>query len=139
MKTRNRFYTTCMLTVLGMFLLSACGGGGNSSSGGVSVRDGLWGNAQLIETDDTGDANSPQIVFDTNGNALAVWPQGDGTRNNIWANRYAAGSWGNAELIESDTGDTFDPQIAIDPAGNALAVWQQFDSMRNNIQANRFE
>ena len=32
-----------------------------------------WGTAALIETDDAGDARDPQIAFDANGNALAVW------------------------------------------------------------------
>ena len=46
-----------------------------------------WGSATLIETD-TGDAQYPQVALDTVGNGLAVWQQSDGTRNNIWANRY---------------------------------------------------
>lgn len=29
-----------------------------------------------------------EIGVDPNGNAVAVWYQYDGTRNNIWANRY---------------------------------------------------
>ncbi|MGC2165325.1 MAG: hypothetical protein WA632_04865, partial [Gallionella sp.] len=100
-----------------------------------------WGAAELIETDDTDSALSPQIAFDSSGNALAVWQQRDGTRYNILANRYTAGSgWGTAKLIESDdTGDASDPQIAFDASGNALAVWQQYDGTRYNILANRFE
>jgi hypothetical protein len=47
-----------------------------------------WGTAALIETDNAGDAGSPQIAFDANGNALAVWRQYDGTRYNIWSNRF---------------------------------------------------
>lgn len=42
----------------------------------------------MIETDDTGDAQFPQIAMDSSGNALAVWHQSDGTRFNIWANRF---------------------------------------------------
>jgi len=44
----------------------------------------------LFETDDAGGAFSPQIAIDTNGNAIAVWYQSDGARNNIWANRWVA-------------------------------------------------
>jgi len=47
-----------------------------------------WGTAQLIETDDAGEALRPQIAVDGSGNAIAVWQQFDGTRNNIWANRF---------------------------------------------------
>ncbi len=98
-----------------------------------------WGAAELIETDNAGYANSPQIAVDSNGNALAVWRQSDGTRDNIWANRYVVGAgWGSAELIETDNGDAQSPQIAVDSNGNALAVWQQFDGARDNIWANRY-
>ncbi len=99
-----------------------------------------WGTAELIETDNAGDASDPQIALDANGNALAVWDQSDGIRFSIWANRYTAGSgWGTPELIENDNaGGAYFPQIAIDASGNALAVWKQFDGSRNNIWANRY-
>ena len=47
-----------------------------------------WHTAQLIETNDAGDALGPHIVYDAAGNAIAVWTQSDGTRFNIWANRF---------------------------------------------------
>ena len=47
-----------------------------------------WGNAELIEVDDIDDVFSPQIAIDTNGNALAIWTQDDGARNNIMVNRF---------------------------------------------------
>jgi len=98
-----------------------------------------WGTATLIESDNSGNAGAPQIAIDASGNALAVWSQSDGTRNNIWANRYTAGSgWGTAALIESDAGNASNPQIAFDASGNALAVWHQSGGTRNNIWANRY-
>ena len=98
-----------------------------------------WGTAELIESDNAGDAYHPQIAFDRSGNALAVWYQDDGTRNNIWANRFDGTSWGTAQLIESDNaGYAYYPQIAFDRSGNALAVWRQEDGARYNIWANRF-
>jgi len=99
-----------------------------------------WGTAALIEADNAGDASSPQIAFDGDGNALAVWCQFDGTRDNMWANRYTVGSgWGTAGLIETDNaGSAAEPQIAIDNNGSALAVWSQYDGTRNNIWANRY-
>ena len=100
-----------------------------------------WGTAELIETDNAGVAVVPQVAFDGDGNAVAVWYQSDGTRENIWANRYAAGSgWGTAELIETDnTGTAARPQVAIDVSGRAMAVWYQNDGTRNNIWANMFQ
>jgi hypothetical protein len=99
-----------------------------------------WETATLIETDDTGNAAYPQVAFDRSGNAVAVWHQFDGTRNNVWANRYVTGSgWGTAALIETDNaGDAYRPQVAFDGSGNAVAVWQQADGTRFNIVANRY-
>ncbi len=102
-----------------------------------------WGTAEPIETDNSAGTSSPrpQIAFDANGNALAVWNKDDGTRDNIWANRYTAGTgWGTAALIETDNlGDASYPRIAIDANGNALAVWSQTDGTRYNIWSNRYQ
>ncbi|WP_028672398.1 Ig-like domain-containing protein [Saccharospirillum impatiens] len=100
-----------------------------------------WGTATLIETDNLGSARSPQIAFDSSGNAMAVWYQSDGTRHNILANRYTASSgWGAATLVETDNaGRSIDPQVAFDASGNALVVWRHSDGIRDNIMANRFE
>lgn len=98
-----------------------------------------WGNAVLIETNNVGNASSPQIAIDINGNAIAVWQQTDNTRYNIWANYYDGSSWGTPEIIETDnSGDASRPQIAIGNNGNAIAVWSQSDGTRNNIWTNRF-
>lgn len=101
-----------------------------------------WGTAALLETDNAGTVGSPQIAFDASGNALAVWMQSDGTRFNIWSNRYTAGTgWGAAAAIETrNAGDTYNPQIAIDPSGNALAVWLKWRdaSGASDIWANSF-
>jgi hypothetical protein len=105
-----------------------------------TIRDGAWGSAELIQSDGTKSAYSPQIAFDSNGNAIAVWHQSDGTRSNIWADRYEVGSgWGNAELIENDdAGGAYLPQIAFDATGNAIAVWHQSDGTSSSIRANRY-
>ncbi len=47
-----------------------------------------WAGALLIENDDAGDAEHPQIAFDSSGNAMAVWYQDDGTYDSIYANRF---------------------------------------------------
>jgi hypothetical protein len=104
------------------------------------TRDGQWGEPALIEISNAGDAASLQVAKDPNGNAVAVWRQSDGTRNNIWANRFTpSAGWGAAELIETDdAGNAREPQVALDPNGNAVAVWRQSDGTHDNIWANRF-
>ncbi len=104
------------------------------------TRSGGWGTAAPVETESTLDSNSPRIAIDGSGNAIAVWAQSDGTRFNMWANRYTlSGGWGTATLIESDdAGDILYPAVAMDVAGNAVAVWQQFEGTVPWIRANRY-
>lgn len=99
-----------------------------------------WSAAAKIETDDAGHAMRPQIAIDSFGNSIATWDQSDGTRTNIWVNRYVVGEgWGTAGIIETDdAGGATLSTIAAEPSGNAVAVWQQSDGERVNIWANRF-
>ena len=106
-----------------------------------TASTGIWSTASPIETDNAGWATQPQVVFDTSGNAVAVWMQSDGSRYNIWSNRYIAstGFWGTAVLLETDnTGDANEPQVAIDTNGNAVAVWLQSDGQRTTIWSNMY-
>ncbi len=100
-----------------------------------------WGTAQSIETNDSGDATSPKVAVDEDGNAIAVWQQSDGIHTKIWANRYVVGSgWGAAQSIETENSDDATlPQIAISATGKATATWRQFDGTQYSIWANRFE
>jgi len=50
------------------------------------TRDGQWG--KPVEIGNVGNAFDPQVALDPNGNAVAVWWQWNGTRLNIWANRF---------------------------------------------------
>ncbi len=104
-----------------------------------STVDG-WGQARKIEADDAGDALSPRVAMDADGNAIAVWEQWNGSRYDITANRYVTGiGWGAVERIETDdTGNSMDPQVAVDGDGNAVAVWRQSDGTSTNLVANRF-
>lgn len=111
-----------------------------AASGSFTTQDGRWGTAVLAETNDAGTAQNPQIAVDANGNAIVVWQQSDGTRNNIWANRYTPDSgWGTAVLIENnDASNAITPHVAMDADGNALAVWEQFSGPYPSVWANRY-
>jgi hypothetical protein len=100
-----------------------------------------WGAAERIETEDEGDARNPQVAVDAQGNAVAVWEQSDGTRFDIWSDRYTPGNgWGSAGRIEiEDEGDASSPHVAVDAEGNAIAVWEQFDGTRYGIWSNRYD
>ena len=51
-----------------------------------------WGTEQHMEVSNAvgHSAYDPQIALDSNGNAIAVWRQYDGSVDSIWANRYVA-------------------------------------------------
>lgn len=99
-----------------------------------------WGTAQLIETVDTGDAQYPQIAFDSSGNAIAVWEQSDGTHVRIRTNRYTKGTgWGTATTLDTaGNGDAGSPAIAIDANNNAAVVWQQAAGTVSDVWAARY-
>ena len=122
--------------IIGCLLLASVA---SETSLGDDVNSG-WGTATLIETDDAGHAIIPQVAVDGSGNATAVWYQYDGTRDNIWSNRYVVGTgWGIATLIETDNlGDAARPQVAVDGSGNAIAVWHQFDGALYNTWSSRY-
>jgi hypothetical protein len=98
-----------------------------------------WGVAQLIETDNAGDAFNPRVAMDSQGNAVAVWQQSDGMHTHIGANRYMVGTgWSTAVWIDApDASDAHTPQVSFDVQGNAVAVWQQQQGTRSSIHGNR--
>lgn len=92
-----------------------------------------WQGAALIETNDLARATHPVVATDSQGNAFAVWAQGNGTFDNIWAARYTpGGGWGAPQIIDDQSGNASEPQIAVDSAGNAVAIW-----VRQNIVSRR--
>ena len=127
-----------ILIIALLFSMAECNKNGTTTPG---VTKG-WGTAVIINSTDNvnfGDAELPQVVIDSSGNALAVWTQPDMSGQNIYSNRYTAstGLWGTPELIETDDGTTNFPQIAMDPSGNAIAVWIQ-DIVNHHIYSNYY-
>lgn len=101
------------------------------------IKDTGWETAQnIVTTNNTADTLSPQIITDTNGNALTVWSQFDGSFYNFWSNHYNQDTgWENAQLFH--TGG-FDLQLAMDASGNALAVWAQSNGVRSYAWSNQY-
>lgn len=105
------------------------------------------GTALAVETDDAGNAQAPQVAFDTAGQAMAVWMQSDGTRTNVLFNRIDpdTGQWGAPQAIESDsTGDALaGPALAVNANGGAIAAWQHrvtdADGVHAGVMANVFK
>ena len=73
-------------------------------------------------------ARIPTIDMDEDGNAIAVWHQYDGTRTNIWANRFNAtlNIWEGAELLRSpSSGYAAQARVTMTTNGNAVVVWHE--------------
>jgi hypothetical protein len=47
-----------------------------------------WGTAELLETNDNGGADNPQVEIDSSGNATAVWSKAIDFDRSIYANRF---------------------------------------------------
>ncbi len=100
-----------------------------------------WSLATQIEVESAGDAQEPALAMNEAGTAFAVTTILDGTRANLWANRFVSGSnWGLAGMVESDNfAGTMGPDVAIDSSGFAIAVWtQDVGSGDEGVWANRY-
>jgi len=101
-----------------------------------------WGTAGLIApATDTpgGTGGNPEIAFDPNGIAVAVWEHDDGVRTLVRSSHFIpANGWsdpvdaGSTELAAS-------PTLAADPNGDVTAVWEQGDGTGVAVWSNRFE
>ena len=82
------------------------------------------------------DAYDPQVAFDGQGNAIAVWSRFDGTNFIVQAAaRAASGSFGAAQDVSAAGQKAGFPEVAVDGQGNAIAVWSRFDGTNFIVQA----
>jgi hypothetical protein len=84
-----------------------------------------WGAATVLNGGDVG-GFSPVVAMDAAGEAIAVWPQFDATRN-LWASRFVPGSgWDTPVRIDAaSSGDSLFTQIAMNADGDAVVVWER--------------
>ena len=93
----------------------------------------------MIESNTTESVQNPEVALADDGTGMVVWSQNDGTRHNVFANRYTASGWGTPELIETnDAGYALDPRVVMGSDGHAAALWREYDGARYNIAANWF-
>jgi len=120
--------------------LSACGGGGDVGVSPTSTPATAPApaaaptqsatalapvTAQSIDNGASGDPVTLRVARSANGDGFAVWLAYDGTRHNLWANRYRAATraWGTAVSIETTAADIGNFDLSVDPDGNAVVVW----------------
>jgi hypothetical protein len=68
-----------------------------------------------------------RVALSANGDGFAVWQADDGTRRNLWANRYRAttAAWGDPVNIEASGTDIDDFDLTVDTRGNAVVAWHE--------------
>ncbi len=97
-----------------------------------------WSLPVQLSVGSAGQAWSPHIAVDDQGNGVAVWQQSNGRHVNIWASRYQSGAgWESARQIESGTASLGAPTVAMDRDGHATALWPRFVGGKSEIWTNR--
>jgi len=97
---------------------------------------GADGSAQLLETNDRGDAFTMSVGSDAIGNSLAVWNQDERDGQDVYARHKPVGrGWGKKVQLSARGPYAFNPSItlsrtrygdvAVNGSGHALAVWTQ--------------
>jgi hypothetical protein len=103
---------------------------------------GTWGPSDRVSAADAGASEKtevPQIAFDAQGDALALWERFDGAHYNARSAVYTPGTGWSTPVDVGNTGDIIDPTLAVTPNGTAVAAWQQNLNGVSNLWANRFE
>ena len=100
-----------------------------------------WQTEERIERNDQASSGDPRVAMDPQGNAIAVWPQLSGARENVWSNRFTpSDGWGEAERIEWNADhDAWQTQVAMDAQGNAMAVWASATTEQSSDVIETFE
>jgi hypothetical protein len=85
------------------------------------------GTALSIDSGASGNPANLRVARSANGDGFAVWQADDGTRRNLWANRYGAATaaWGSPINIEASSADIDDFDLAVDASGNAVVAWHE--------------
>jgi hypothetical protein len=82
-------------------------------------------------------ADTPQIAFDSSGNALAVW-RFDGSPASTTQSDYrpAGGEFGTPQTVSAPSSQPAQaPQVAFDAQGDGVVAWQQSDGSELRIYA----
>lgn len=97
--------------------------------------DGLWSEPVTLDTGTAHSVGVPALAVNSQGDALAVWTEDDGVRDNLWSRRYTSADdqWGMPTLLEQHSGSRYEPgdvstdspQAALNADGMAAVIWLQ--------------
>jgi hypothetical protein len=100
-----------------------------------AVADPAWLAPQDLSASGQSAAN-PQVAFDSQGDAVAIWQRSDGANNIVQAaTRPAGGAWGSAQDLSVAGQPATTPQVAVNSQGDAVATWLRSDGTNIIVQA----
>lgn len=96
-----------------------------------------WSAPQKLETNDDDAATGPRVMFDAQGNGMAVWSQG----SDVIARRYtAAAGWSAPTVLDANTNTASLSRVFVDrTTGNAVAAWVQSDGVAPSVYVSSYE
>jgi uncharacterized protein YheU (UPF0270 family) len=87
-------------------------------------------------------ATSPQVSLNDNGEAVIVWYQSDGSKNQIFRSEYRDGLWKDPKDLSDNISpngiDARSPQVALNNTWDAVIVWRQSDGTNQQIFRSEF-
>src|SRR5262249_19126879 len=88
-----------------------------------------------VDTAGPGFATSPAVVFDSNGNSLVTWEQGDGLHYHINFSRLASGAtaWSAPVQVDTAPADATASRLAADAHGHVVAIRVQSELVQGNF------
>ncbi len=101
-----------------------------------------WGTPSIIDAGLGYDAEYPDIAVASNGDAIALFLESNGSIKRLYANHYdtASGSWSAPSTIDAGTGfGVAELKIAVNSTGEGVAVFRQSDGSHYRIYANRYD
>lgn len=108
-----------LIIVILCLTLCACGTGGTSSNPAASPSPAL----KKISGDSRG-VLSPVTAANSAGVIYAAWPEEDGSKQRIMANRYDGQSWGTPTPLSS-AAYADSPAVVVSQTGEAVVLWRE--------------
>jgi hypothetical protein len=97
----------------------------------------LW-TLPLSLSDDLGNAEDPQVVFDSKGNELAVWDRSDGSNKRVQAaTRPATGNWSTPTDLSAAGQDATHAHAGFDKKSDAYATWLRSNGTYQILQGTK--
>jgi PKD domain len=83
------------------------------------------------------DSNEPQVAVNTDGEAVAVWAQYNGSHEVVQASVRPAtgGGWQTPVTLSDASQNASSPRVAIDSEGEAIVVWERYNGSHYVVQA----